>query len=160
VRSLILAAVSPDNTPHGYNWTFAFPMLLFIIIAVILYLLFSRPHRRIPARSVTRPARSSAAPGPAAAQSAAVAGGLSTAPGGGTAESHLEPHGAYLVASTDAEPTDTTPADTTQADTTQADTTPADTTPADTTPADTIPAAEAEPGDPADTETGTEKDTE
>ena len=140
MRSLILAAVSPDNTPHGYNWTFAFPMLLFIIIAVILYLLFSRPHRRIPARSVTRPARSSAAPGPAAAQSAAVAGGLSTAPGGGGAESHLEPHGAHLVASTDAEP--------------------ADTTPADTTPAETTPAAAAEPGDQAEAETGTEKDTE
>jgi hypothetical protein len=135
VRTLILAAVNPDNTPHGYNWTFAFPMLLFIVIAVILYLLFSRPHRRIPARSVTLPARSSAAPGPAAAESAAVAGGLSTAAGGGTAESHLEPHGAYLVASTDAEPTDTTPADTT-------------------------PAAAAEPGDQAEAETGTEKDTE
>ena len=34
---LILAAVSPDNTPHGYNWTFAFPMLLFIVIGIVLY---------------------------------------------------------------------------------------------------------------------------
>jgi hypothetical protein len=110
VRTLILAGVNPDNTPHGYNWTFAFPMLLFIIIGAVLYLLFSRPHRRIPARSLTLPARTSGAPGTEAAQSAAVAGGLTTAPGGGTAESHLEPHGAYLVASTDAEPADTTPA--------------------------------------------------
>ena len=55
MRTLILAAVTPDNTPHGYNWTFAFPMLLFIIIGTILYLLFSRPHRRIPARSLTLP---------------------------------------------------------------------------------------------------------
>ena len=47
---LILAAISPDNTPHGYNWTFAFPMLLFIVIALILYALFSRPHRRVPGR--------------------------------------------------------------------------------------------------------------
>jgi hypothetical protein len=130
VRTLILAAVTPDNTPHGYNLTFAFPMLLFIIIAVVLYLLFSRPHRRIPARSVSLPARSPAAPGPAAAQSAAVAGGLGTAPGGGTAESHLEPHGAHLVASTDAEPVDTTPV------------------------------AEAEPAGAADDATGTEKDAE
>jgi hypothetical protein len=58
VPRLILAAVNPDNTPHGYNLTFAFPMLLFIIIGGILYLLFSRPPRRIPARSVTLPARS------------------------------------------------------------------------------------------------------
>jgi len=26
--------ISPDNTPHGYNLTFAFPMLMFIIIAI------------------------------------------------------------------------------------------------------------------------------
>ena len=110
MRTLILAAVNPDNTPHGYNWTFAFPMLLFIVIAVILYLLFSRPHRRIPARSMTLPARSARTPGATAAQSAAVAGGLTTAPGGGTAESHLEPHGSHMVASTDAPPADTTPA--------------------------------------------------
>ncbi len=138
MRTLILAAVTPDNTPHGYNWTFAFPMLLFIIIGLVLYLLFSRPHRRIPARSLTLPARSAGAPSADAAQSAAVAGGLTTAPGGGTAESHLEPHGAHLVASTDAEPVDTDPAP------------------------EPEPAAEAEPAGetgPAG-EAGTEKDTE
>jgi hypothetical protein len=58
---VILAAISPDNTPHGYNWTFAFPMLLFIVIAVILYTLFSRPHRRVPGRPI------SAAPPPGGA---------------------------------------------------------------------------------------------
>jgi hypothetical protein len=52
VRTLILAAVTPDNTPHGYNLTFAFPMLLFAIIAAVLYLLFSRPHRRTPPEPV------------------------------------------------------------------------------------------------------------
>jgi hypothetical protein len=50
---VILAAISPDNTPHGYNWTFAFPMLLFIVVALILYALFSRPHRRVPGRVVS-----------------------------------------------------------------------------------------------------------
>lgn len=50
---LMLAAVNPDNTPHGYNWTFAFPMLLFIVIAAVLYMLFSRPHRRVPGRPIT-----------------------------------------------------------------------------------------------------------
>ena len=60
---LILAAVNPDNTPHGYNLTFAFPMLLFIIIGGILYLLFSRPHRRIPARSAAQSAAPAAPAG-------------------------------------------------------------------------------------------------
>ena len=59
---LILAAVSPDNTPHGYNWTFAFPMLLFIVIALILYALFSRPHRRVPARPIQAASAGSRAP--------------------------------------------------------------------------------------------------
>jgi hypothetical protein len=52
VPDLVLAAVNPDNTPHGYNWTFAFPMLLFIVIALILYALYSRPHRRVPRRPI------------------------------------------------------------------------------------------------------------
>jgi hypothetical protein len=43
--TLLAAAISPDNTPHGYNLTFAFPMLLFIIVAVALYLRFRSPHR-------------------------------------------------------------------------------------------------------------------
>lgn len=41
----LLAAVSPSNTPHGYNLTFAFPMLMFIIIAGALFLRFRSPHR-------------------------------------------------------------------------------------------------------------------
>jgi len=53
VPRLILAAVSPDNTPHGYNWTFAFPMLLFIVVALILYVLFSGPHRRVPGEPIS-----------------------------------------------------------------------------------------------------------
>lgn len=50
---LILAAVTPDNTPHGYNWTFAFPMLLFIAVALVLYLLLGRPHRRVPGEPIS-----------------------------------------------------------------------------------------------------------
>jgi hypothetical protein len=53
VPRLILAAVTPANTPHGYNWTFAFPMLLFIVVALILYVLFSRPHRRVPGEPIS-----------------------------------------------------------------------------------------------------------
>jgi hypothetical protein len=46
---LILATVTPDNTPGGANLTFAFPIGLFIVIGVILYLWLGRPHRRVPA---------------------------------------------------------------------------------------------------------------
>src|SRR5580704_8285045 len=97
VRSLILAAVTPDNTPHGYNWTFAFPMLLFIVIGVLLYFRLTRPHRRVPPRVLSTPA-ATGVPDADVARSAAVAGGLTVAPGGGTTESHLEPGGAHLTA--------------------------------------------------------------
>jgi hypothetical protein len=53
VHALILAAINPDNTPHGYNWTYAFPMLLFIVIALVLWGLFGRPHHRVPARPLS-----------------------------------------------------------------------------------------------------------
>jgi hypothetical protein len=94
VPGLILAAVTPDNTPAGYNWTFAFPGLLFIIIALVLYALFSRPHRRIPRRPIGATSAGSRAPDARTARAAAVAGGLSVAPGGGTSESPSEPAGA------------------------------------------------------------------
>ena len=50
---LIVAAISPDNTPHGYNWTYAFSMLLFIVIALVLWALFGRPHHRVPNRPLS-----------------------------------------------------------------------------------------------------------
>lgn len=51
---LLAAAISPDNTPHGYNLTFAFPMLMFIVIAALLYFRFRSP-RRVPGQvSLTR----------------------------------------------------------------------------------------------------------
>jgi hypothetical protein len=89
----IAGAVTPDNTPGGGILTFAIPVGLFVVVAVILYLRFSRPHRRIPARVAPRAGRP-AVPGPEAARAAAIAGGLSLAAGGGTTESHHEPFGA------------------------------------------------------------------
>ena len=44
MHGALLAAVHPDNTPHGYNLTFAFPMLMFIIVAGALYLRFRAAH--------------------------------------------------------------------------------------------------------------------
>jgi hypothetical protein len=160
VRSLILAGVNPDNTPHGYNWTFAFPMLLVIIIGVILYLLFSRPHRRVPRRALTLPARSAAVPSPEVAASTAVAGGLDVAPGGGALESHLEPHGAHLVATAVTEEADVSDAPV-AADTTGAapgDAAAGHTGPGDTAPGDAVPGDTA-PGDAGQGE-GSAEDTE
>jgi hypothetical protein len=97
----VVAAVTPDNTPHGYNLTFAVPLAVFAVVAVALYLLFSRPHQRIPARRGSLPARRLGAPDAAAARAAAVAGGLAVAVGGGAAESHLEPAG-HVYATPDA----------------------------------------------------------
>ncbi len=136
MRSLILAGVNPDNTPHGYNWTFAFPMLLFIIIGVILYLLFSRPHRRVPSRVLTLPARSADVPNPEVAASASVAGGLDVAPGGGVTESHLEPHGAHLVATGVTEEADVSDA---PGYTATGHAGPGDTAPSDAAPGDAVP---------------------
>jgi hypothetical protein len=97
----VVAAVVPDNTPHGYNLTFAVPVALFVVVAIALYLLFSRPHQRIPARRGVLPARLMGAPDPDAARAAAVAGGLGVAAGGGAAESHLEAAG-HIYATPDA----------------------------------------------------------
>ena len=94
---LILAAVTSDNVRGGYFWTFLFPMLLFIVAGTALYVfLFSRPHARVPPRRIQLAQGGVPEAGPA--RGAAVAGGLSVAPGGGTAESPAEPHGAPLGA--------------------------------------------------------------
>jgi hypothetical protein len=94
VPGLILATVTPDNTPGGANLTFAFPIILFLVIVVVLYLWLGRPHRRVPADLT--PVGSSAttdAPQPEVARGASVAAGLPTAVGGGGAESEIEPAG-------------------------------------------------------------------
>jgi hypothetical protein len=94
VPGLILAQATSDNVPGGAILTFAFPIILFAVIATVLYfLLFARPHRRVPAERVSL-AGAAAAPGPAATHGAAVAAGMPTASGGGSAESAAEPHGA------------------------------------------------------------------
>jgi len=74
VPGSILASATSDNAPGGAVLTFAFPVILFAVIAVILYLLFSRPHRRIPSRRVVVASASAAPPGPGTAHSAAPAG--------------------------------------------------------------------------------------
>ena len=99
---ILAAAVTPDNTPGGYILTFAAPIGLFAVVAAILYLLFSRPHRRVPARRTLLPARTSV-PEPGAARAASIAGGLPLAAGGGATETHLEAAGAIHAAETETE---------------------------------------------------------
>jgi hypothetical protein len=94
VPGLILATVTPDNTPGGAVLSFAFPLGLFVVIVAVLYLWLGRPHRRVPA-DLTPVATSATidAPHPEAARGASVAAGLPTAVGGGGAESPAEPAG-------------------------------------------------------------------
>jgi hypothetical protein len=71
----VIAGASPDNTPAGYYWTFLFPMLLFIVIALILWALFGRPHQRVPAGRIRLGLGSPGAAVTAAAAAAAAPGG-------------------------------------------------------------------------------------
>ena len=90
----VLAIATSDNAPGGAILTFAFPIILFAVIGTVLYiLLFSRPHPRVPAGHVAL-AGASAAPDAAAGHASAVAAGMPTASGGGSAESAAEPAGA------------------------------------------------------------------
>jgi hypothetical protein len=83
-------STTSSNAPAGAIFTFAFPIILFaVIVAVLYYVLFARPHRRVPPGRVAL-ASASGAP----AHGAAVAGGMPTAAGGGSAEPPAEPAGA------------------------------------------------------------------
>ena len=90
-----LAQSTSDNAPGGAVLTFAFPIILFAIIAAVLYyIIFARPHPRVPSRRIILANSTPGAPEGGAAHSAAVAAGLPTASGGGAAESASEPAGA------------------------------------------------------------------
>ena len=52
MQPALLAVVRPGDTPHGYNLTFAFPMLMFIIIAGALYSAVPRRAQRTWARGL------------------------------------------------------------------------------------------------------------
>jgi hypothetical protein len=111
VPGMPLATLTSDNSAHGFNLTFAFPMILFIVIVAALLLLYRRPHR-VPghgelrvwasgeARAGTAAVDPDRVPNADAARAAAVAAGLGTAPGGGAMESPHEAAGAHRAAST------------------------------------------------------------
>jgi hypothetical protein len=87
----------------GAILTFAFPVALFVVITALLYLRFSRPHKRVPERRILVAAH--AVPSDAGtARAAAVAAGMPTASGGGGAESTAEPAGAARDSAAGEEP--------------------------------------------------------
>jgi hypothetical protein len=99
----ILASV-PDNTQGGANLTFLFPVLLFCIIAGVLYFkVLARPHARVPARRIGVLSHDGP-PSVEAAHAAAIAAGLPLAEGGGSAESGAEAAGARSAALAEADP--------------------------------------------------------
>jgi hypothetical protein len=102
VPAAFLASV-PDNTQGGANLTFLFPLLLFIIIAGVLYFrVLSRPHPRVPARRIGILSHAGP-PSVEASHAAAVAAGLPLAEGGGSAESGAEAAGARSAALAEAD---------------------------------------------------------
>ena len=95
----VLASV-PMNVEGGAYLTFAFPIILFAVIASVLYvLLFGRPHPRVPPRRIAAPAVAGS-PASGAARAAAIAHGMPTAAGGGSVESAAEPEGAVRETTT------------------------------------------------------------
>lgn len=76
MHGLILASV-PSNTEAGSYMTFGGPVGLFCIVITILWLLFSRPHRRVPPRGVAMATASAPAP-PAETATAPDAGKTTT----------------------------------------------------------------------------------
>jgi hypothetical protein len=99
VSVLLLAMSTSDNSPAGQNFTLWFPLGLFCIVAVILYLMYSRPHHRVPPRRPAHAQASSAATAQASsaataqASSAAAAQASSAAPAasGSAKEEPAEP---------------------------------------------------------------------
>jgi len=91
VHGTLLAVVHPDNTPHGYNLTFAFPMLMFIIVAGALYLVFRSTHQ-VPGHVALESSRwASSSRGSAAGGSAARGSAARGSAAGGSAAGTAEP---------------------------------------------------------------------
>ncbi len=78
-----------SNAPGGAIFTFAFPIILFAVIATALYfLLFGRPHRRVPSNRIVLATSAAGAPTASSGGSAESAGARrDTAAGGDAADS-------------------------------------------------------------------------
>lgn len=106
MQGRLLAAISPVNTPHGSNLTFAFPLLLFIVVAGVLYLRFRSPHK-VPGHVPTAAGHRLGAGGTPAATASAPAG---TVPAGtvpaGTVPAGTVPAGTSEAGASEAEVAD------------------------------------------------------
>jgi hypothetical protein len=98
---VIHATAAANWSLGGSILTFAFPMVLFIVAATVLYLLFSRPHR-IPGHSAVVPTQT-APPDHGTAHTMAAAAGLTTTAGGGADPLAHEPGGGLEAAQAAAE---------------------------------------------------------
>ena len=87
MAGLILASV-PVNSEAGSYLTFGGPVGLFVVVAAILYLLFSRPHRRVPPRRALAPSR---AGGPGGAGNVSGTTASSDAPSAGATATEETP---------------------------------------------------------------------
>ena len=96
---LIHATAATNWSLGGSLLTFAFPMVLFIVAALVLYRLLWWPHR-IPGHSDLVPAHT-APPDIGTAHVMAAAAGMTTAAGAGAQPLPHEPHGATEVADPD-----------------------------------------------------------
>ena len=94
MHGALLAAVHPDNTPHGYNLTFAFPMLMFIIVAGALYLRFRASHR-VPGHIALSSSRW--AGGGAAGAAGTVGAGSTQSPAAAVAAESADPAGTAVA---------------------------------------------------------------
>ncbi len=105
---LIASGITPDNTPHGYNWTFLFPMLLFIVIAGVLYLVLTRPHEVPGHGTLPMAARGAIGAHPGAGNvAAATAVPQATQPAGATAVGSTEQTQTAAESSAEASTADT-----------------------------------------------------
>jgi hypothetical protein len=78
VTGSVLAATV--NSPGAAVLTFYFPVGLFVVIGTVLYLLLSRPHRRVPGRLASAQASGATAPSAADGPSGSVSGGAAAVP--------------------------------------------------------------------------------
>jgi hypothetical protein len=68
------------NSPGAAVLTFYFPVGLFVVIGTVLYLLFSRPHRRVPGRLASAQANRATASSATAGRYDSVSGGAAAVP--------------------------------------------------------------------------------
>jgi hypothetical protein len=100
VPGTVLASV-PMNVEGGSYLTFAFPIILFALVATVLWLLLFRPHHRVPPRRITAAAHAGSPVSGAAASGTIAASGTGSAEPAAESPGATESPGAAEVAGSD-----------------------------------------------------------